>query len=887
MPQKRRLFIKALALRPSMDWQDGGWIHTREGESIEETHSNGTSKSKNDDATPLISLQESPSNTHVLDGTEDDLMNDAPTPTITTRESSSSTLVLESNEDDMMNGYATEIITPEESYSNTTVLEATENENQIPEPVVELELPLSHESGDTMNDDAASPIIDPQEIPIDGTEDDLMNDAPTPTIATQESISSTLVLESNEDDMLNGYATEIINPEESYNDTMNDDASSPIINAQEIPIANTYQVDVKCILGDPEMHKDLVEDVDIQFGRVVDIVKRGYRLKRQDWINGSVNIAVAEAEIEKNNYGPGIDATDKEKNEFLNKQVEMLKERVEYLENLLNIRRETEKVQTLEGQQVDDDTEVSGKESCEVEVYPREEGFQGSWFRDILEQDPAKVKGEKLRVRYTTLFNEGGANPCREYIERCFIMPVPPECLNEGVKFKEGSVVDTYYSDGWWNGVIVVEEEDGSFLVYFDDPPDILKFDKNQLRPHAHWTGFKWVTRKNKHREVGGSDPPSPPRDLFEKYELQDIVEVFVGYGWRKGEVKEILLDDQYKVSFNDTEEWTVFENHNIRRLMEWEDGVWIHPHMREFEKEANTNVATPAITSQVSNISTTYVLETNDDDMMSDAPTEITIPQETANNTHDMDDGTTKDIEPPNITPWDFCQETPIAEVVKNNDDHGIDATDKDKIEFLTKQVNTLKERVTYLEDLLDIRQETEKKQETENQTQDETKQQVEPDVEVKDSVQLQRNKRERVNKEQSQDEDQQMEDDAEVDDSDKERETSKNNEGRTHNEEEQREEGDVEVEKTVQAQRKKRGRGKKSQTHEEKEQQEESVAAVEKSVEGENKKQGRPRRAKHMRKKNSKRKLMLKSRSPWKRAVTGTSKSKKTKDTRWKRFN
>ncbi|KAG2329929.1 hypothetical protein Bca52824_001109 [Brassica carinata] len=311
---KEEAVYKSSALRPSMDWQDGRWIHTRERESIEETHSKGTSKSKNDDATPLISPQESPSNTHVLDGAEDDLINDAP---IATHESSSSTLVLESNED--------EILTPEESYSNTTVLEATEN-------------PISYESGDTMNDDATSPIINPQEIPIDGTEDYLINDAPTPTIATQERSSITLVLESNEDDMMNGYATEIITPEESYSNT-------PILEAtnNETPINEAVVVDVKCILGDSEMHSDLVEDVDIQFGRVVDIVKRGYRLKRQDWINGSVNIAVAEAEIEKNNYGPGIDATDKEKNEFLNNQVEILKERVEYLENLLNIRRETEK----------------------------------------------------------------------------------------------------------------------------------------------------------------------------------------------------------------------------------------------------------------------------------------------------------------------------------------------------------------------------------------------------------------------------------------------------------------------------------------------------------------------------------------------------------------
>ena len=69
-------------------------------------------------------------------------MNDGPT---ATHESSSSTLVLESNED--------EILTPEESYSKNTVLGATEN-------------PISHESGDTMNDDATSPIINPQEIPI-------------------------------------------------------------------------------------------------------------------------------------------------------------------------------------------------------------------------------------------------------------------------------------------------------------------------------------------------------------------------------------------------------------------------------------------------------------------------------------------------------------------------------------------------------------------------------------------------------------------------------------------------------------------------------------------------------------------------------------------------
>ena len=92
------------------------------------------------------------------------------------------------------------------------------------------------------------------------------------------------------------------------------------------------------------MHSDLVEDVDCEFGRVVDLVKRGYRLKRQDWLNGSVDIAVAEAEVDENNSAPGIDATDQEKIEFLTKKVVSLEEKVKYLEGLLNIRGETVKV---------------------------------------------------------------------------------------------------------------------------------------------------------------------------------------------------------------------------------------------------------------------------------------------------------------------------------------------------------------------------------------------------------------------------------------------------------------------------------------------------------------------------------------------------------------
>ncbi|KAF3529815.1 hypothetical protein DY000_02039193 [Brassica cretica] len=103
---------------------------------------------------------------------------------------------------------------------------------------------------------------------------------------------------------------------------------------------------------------DLVEDVDSEFGRVVDLVKRGYRLKRQDWFNGSVDITVAEAEVDENNSAPGIDATDQEKIEFLTKKVVSLEKKMKYLEGFLNIRGEILKVNGQNADYEVGDTEV-------------------------------------------------------------------------------------------------------------------------------------------------------------------------------------------------------------------------------------------------------------------------------------------------------------------------------------------------------------------------------------------------------------------------------------------------------------------------------------------------------------------------------------------------
>ncbi|KAG7644613.1 Agenet domain plant type [Arabidopsis suecica] len=277
------------------------------------------------------------------------------------------------------------------------------------------------------------------------------------------------------------------------------------------------------------------------------------------------------------------------------------------------------------------------RKGSEVEVSSTEEGFADAWFRGILQENPTKSGRKKLRVRYLTLLNDDALSPLIENIEPRFIRPVPPENEYNGIVLEEGTVVDADHKDGWWTGVIIKKLENGKFWVYYDSPPDIIEFERNQLRPHLRWSGWKWlrpdiqeldksmfssgtmaevstivdkaevawfpamiikeievdgekkfiVKDCNKHLSFSGDEVrtnstidssrvrPTPPPFPVEKYELMDRVEVFRGSVWRQGLVRGVLDHNCYMVCLVVTKEEPVVKHSDLRPCKVWEDGVW------------------------------------------------------------------------------------------------------------------------------------------------------------------------------------------------------------------------------------------------------------------------------------------------------------------------
>lgn len=134
-----------------------------------------------------------------------------------------------------------------------------------------------------------------------------------------------------------------------------------------------------------------------------------------------------------------------------------------------------------------------------VEVNTDDEGLENVYFSATVTLPPSnETKPSKnLFVEYKDLLSsEDGSDPLRESVKLAFLRPAPPPEDNRG-GFEPGDVVDAFYKDGWWIGVVARPVEGGDrFVVSFDDPPDELEFGLGELRAHWDWTNGKWVRPK-------------------------------------------------------------------------------------------------------------------------------------------------------------------------------------------------------------------------------------------------------------------------------------------------------------------------------------------------------------------------------------------------------
>ncbi|KAF4375939.1 hypothetical protein F8388_010083 [Cannabis sativa] len=137
-------------------------------------------------------------------------------------------------------------------------------------------------------------------------------------------------------------------------------------------------------------------------------------------------------------------------------------------------------------------------EGTEVEVSSDEEGFRGAWFKafvvENLGSSAAPKKRRKVLVEYWSLVTEDGFQPLREHVDLYHLRPLPPDAGSQD--FEVGDVVDADYRDGWWTGVVKKVLGFDRYRVFFENPPDLIEFERKHMRFHQDWVNGKWVRPK-------------------------------------------------------------------------------------------------------------------------------------------------------------------------------------------------------------------------------------------------------------------------------------------------------------------------------------------------------------------------------------------------------
>ncbi|XVF43029.1 hypothetical protein PTKIN_Ptkin02bG0007700 [Pterospermum kingtungense] len=152
------------------------------------------------------------------------------------------------------------------------------------------------------------------------------------------------------------------------------------------------------------------------------------------------------------------------------------------------------------------------KVGSQVEVLTQDSGMRGCWFRAQI----IKKRKDKVKVQYHDIQDAANEpNKLEEWIlaskvavpdqlgvricGRTTIRPYSQYPKGSASCIGVGCIVDVWWHDGWWEGIVVEKDSEDKCHVYFPGENRESVFDIGDVRRSQEWLGDRWINIKEKH----------------------------------------------------------------------------------------------------------------------------------------------------------------------------------------------------------------------------------------------------------------------------------------------------------------------------------------------------------------------------------------------------
>ncbi|CAM6095076.1 unnamed protein product [Calypogeia fissa] len=143
-----------------------------------------------------------------------------------------------------------------------------------------------------------------------------------------------------------------------------------------------------------------------------------------------------------------------------------------------------------------------------VEVLSEDSGLRGCWFKATV----LRRSFRRLKVRYDDVICEDGNGNLEEWVSSCkisgpcklgvrisgrpCIRPCPAEPTSL-VRLNEGEVVDAWWNDGWWEGILCGKGPSGLIHVFIPGELETAILKASEVRASKEWLNGTWAAIPN------------------------------------------------------------------------------------------------------------------------------------------------------------------------------------------------------------------------------------------------------------------------------------------------------------------------------------------------------------------------------------------------------